>query len=48
MLWGTLINIIMIYYLPVLVSTFISIVGMQWETNTTAATANNVWTIFML
>ena len=47
-LWGTLINIIMIYYLPVLISTFISLVGMQWETNTAAATANNVWTIFML
>ena len=38
----------MIYYLPVLISTFISLVGMQWETNTSAATANNIWTIFML
>ena len=47
-LWGTLINIIMIFYLPVLISTFISTVGMQWETDTSAATANNVWTIFML
>ena len=47
-LWGTLINLIMINYLPVIVSTFISIVGMQWEVDTSAATANNVWTILML
>lgn len=47
-LWGTLINLIMINYLPVLVSTFISVVGMQWEVETTAATLNNIWTIFML
>ena len=38
----------MLYYLPVLISAFISLVGMQWETNTSAATANNIWTIFML
>ena len=38
----------MIYYLPVLISTFISLVGMQWEIRTYAATANNIWTIFML
>jgi hypothetical protein len=47
-LWGTLINLIMINYLPVLISTFISVVGMQWDEDTSAATANNVWTIFML
>ena len=38
----------MLYYLPVLISAFISLVGMQWEENTSATTANNVWTIFML
>ena len=47
-LWGTLINLIMIYYLPVLISTFISVVGMQWETNSSAAVGNNIWTLFML
>jgi len=47
-LWGTLINIIMINYLPVLISTFISVVGMQWDVDTSEATANNLWTIFML
>lgn len=47
-LWGTLINLIMIYYLPVLISTFISVVGMRWETDTTAALANNIWTLMLL
>ena len=47
-LWGTLLNLIMINYLPVLVSTFISVVGMQWETDTNAALASNIWTLLML
>lgn len=48
LLWGTLINLIIINYLPILISTFISVVGMQWEDSSSAAVGNNIWTIFML
>ena len=51
MLWGTLINLILIAYLPTMISMFISTVGLQWEDTgdySSAIMYNNLWTIFML
>ena len=51
MLWGTLINLILVAYLPTTMSMFISTIGLQWEDTgdyENAILANNVWTIFML
>ena len=49
-LWGSLINLIMVCYLPVVIATFISVVGLQWDSQEkqTAVRANNIWTLFML
>ena len=49
-LWGSLINLIMVCYLPVVFATFISVVGMHWDSkeNESAVRANNIWTLFML
>jgi len=48
-LWGFLINLIVVAYLPVTTATFISIVGLQWDgADEQAVLLNNVWTIFIL
>ena len=47
-LWGTIINLISVNFLPVLTSTFISSVGMQWEDLDNSVVASNIWTLFML
>ena len=48
-LWGTMINIVMMAYLPMLMATFISCVGMQWgEEVDTPMLLSNLWTIFMM
>lgn len=47
-LWGSIINLILVSYLPVCISMFISVVGLQWEDINSAVRLNNIWTIFML
>ena len=47
-LWGSFINLILIAWLPVLVSVFISVVGIQWEGATGAQIGSNIWALFML
>ena len=47
-LWGSIIDLILIAYLPVCVAMFISTVGMQWDVMNNSVLLNNTWTIFML
>lgn len=47
-LWGTIINLVMINYLPVIMATFISSIGMQWNDINNAVLLTNLWTILML
>jgi len=48
-LWGSLINLIMINYLPVTVSMFIAVVGLQWDEQAPqSVTYNNIWTLILL
>ena len=46
--WGAIINLVLVYYLPVLTAAFISNVGMYWEAGGKAATYTNVWTMLLL
>lgn len=46
--WGALINLVLIYYLPGLVATFITLVGMAWYQGGMASTMTYVWALLML
>jgi len=48
-LWGSLIDLIMINYLPVTTSMFISVVGLQWSDDIpTSIILCNIWTLITL
>ena len=47
-LWGSLIDVILLNYLPVMMTCFISLVGLQWQVINNAVILNNVWTLFIL
>ena len=50
-LWGSLINLVLVFYLPVMVATFISTIGLRWKDagdSELAVAENNFWTVFML
>ena len=47
-LWGSIINLILVAYLPICISMFISVVGLLWDDINSDVRLNNIWTIFML
>jgi hypothetical protein len=48
-LWGTLINLIMLNYLPVTVALFINVVGFEWNQRADSFVIfKNTWTLFMI
>ena len=48
-LWGTIINVILMAYLPMLMATFISTVGIEWgDQISQPVLLSNLWTIFMM
>ncbi len=48
-LWGSMINLVMLNYLPVLTALFIGVVGMEWNDGaTTSHIFKNMWLLFMV
>lgn len=47
-LWGSILDVILMAYLPVCVAMFVSTVGMQWQETNGSVVLSNMWTIFML
>ena len=47
-LWGTIINIMTVNYLPLLTSTFICVIGMQWEDIDLSELFINLLILFLL
>lgn len=47
-LWGALINLIIVAYLPVMIAVFISIVGVHWSDSDNPEIGHDIWAIFML
>ena len=47
-LWGALINLVVVAYLPVMIAVFISIVGLHWEDSDGPELGHDIWAIFMM
>ena len=47
-LWGTIINIMTVNYLPLVTSTFICVIGMQWEDIDLSVLFINLLILFLL
>ena len=47
-LWGSMINLIIVAYLPVLIAVFISMVGIHWADSDKPEIGHDIWAIFML
>ena len=47
MLWGNMIDLVLVTYMPVTTALFIGLVGLQWEDETNLL-GQNFWNVFML
>ena len=47
-LWGSMINLIMAAYLPVMIAVFISMVGIHWSDSDGPEFGHDIWAIFMM